>query len=77
MNRVSCIRGWVSVSKLLFVEGDLESKELCVCVCGVAEYPVTTIERRGAMVPLVCIAQRRPHHWIVKSVQDAGLTYLP
>ena len=31
---------------------------------------------RGAMIPLVCIAQRRPRHWNVISGEDALLTYL-
>ena len=28
------------------------------------------------MIPLVCIAQRRPHHWNVISGEDTFLTYL-
>ena len=29
---------------------------VCVCVCGVAEYPVTTISSRGAVVPTAVAA---------------------
>ena len=33
-------------------------------------------DSRGAMIPLVCIAQRRPHHRNVISGEDALLTYM-